>query len=258
MNIKKIYAIYFSPTHGTKQYVEKIAGHLSPEFEVIDLTSPTVRHQNYVFEEDDLVIIGAPVYAGRLPSLQEGLFQNLHGNNTPAIFTVSYGNREFEDALLEEKEICEANGFVGIAAASWIAPHTFSSKVASGRPDDKDEQQIELFAKKVKETLNKNLKEISISVPGNHPYKPIKLQPFHPYGNDTCNQCGLCASVCPTGAIDPNKPKETDIQKCINCFACVKTCPNVSRETSAPEFSQLVSRLETLLTKTRKEPEFFF
>ena len=131
----KVYGVYFSPTGGTRAYVTALAGLLSCEAEEIDLTAREERARDHVFGPEDLVILGAPVYAGRLPQLEGGIFERLRGDGTPAVFNVSYGNRAFEDALLEEQDICQAHGFHGIAAGAWIAPHTFSGRIGSGRPD---------------------------------------------------------------------------------------------------------------------------
>lgn len=129
----KVYGVYFSPTGGTRAYVTALAGLLSCEAEEIDLTAREERARDHVFGPEDLVILGAPVYAGRLPQLEGGIFERLRGDGTPAVFNVSYGNRAFEDALLEEQDICQAHGFHGIAAGAWIAPHTFSGRIGSGR-----------------------------------------------------------------------------------------------------------------------------
>ena len=134
----KVYGVYFSPTGGTRAYVTALAGLLSCEAEEIDLTAREERARDHVFGPEDLVILGAPVYAGRLPQLEGGIFERLRGGGTPAVFNVSYGNRAFEDALLEEQDICQAHGFHGIAAGAWIAPHTFSGRIGSGRPDGTD------------------------------------------------------------------------------------------------------------------------
>ena len=118
----KVYGVYFSPTGGTRAYVTALAGLLSCEAEEIDLTAREERARDHVFGPEDLVILGAPVYAGRLPQLEGGIFERLRGDGTPAVFNVSYGNRAFEDALLEEQDICQAHGFHGIAAGAWDRP----------------------------------------------------------------------------------------------------------------------------------------
>ena len=258
MEIKKVYAVYFSPTRGTKKYIEGIAGRISPDFEAIDLTKPKLREKVYIFKNTDLVIFGVPVYAGRVPSVPDGIFSRIYGNSTPAVFNVCYGNRDFDDALLEEKDLCEENGFKGIAAASWIAPHTFSDKVAAGRPDGNDEAKMSEFAKKVKALLKKDLDSIKeLSIRGNRPYKEAVPMPYHPSGNESCTRCGNCISVCPTSAVDINDPRKTDNDRCINCLACVKNCPSHSRNIYNPMFGIIIKGIEEKLTADRKEPEFF-
>mgnify|MGYP000615147589 CR=1 FL=1 len=54
---------------GTRAYVTALAGLLSCEAEEIDLTAREERARDHVFGPEDLVILGAPVYAGRLPQL---------------------------------------------------------------------------------------------------------------------------------------------------------------------------------------------
>ena len=224
MEIRKVTALYFSPTGGTAAYAEAVASALAAEHETVDLTGPEAREKEYRFGGDELVIIGAPVYAGRLPPVK-GLLTNLHGCRTPAVYLVSYGNRAFDDALLEEKELCDARGFIGIAASAWIAPHTFSAKIGAGRPDEADRAKIRAFAEKVRDILRGELREASVSVPGGHPCCPVKRMPFHPEGSEACVRCGRCAAVCPVRAISRSAPEKTDAEKCIDCLACVRACP---------------------------------
>ncbi len=258
MNIKQVYAVYFSSTGGTRAYVEGIAGRLDKYYQTIDLTNPETRARTYHFSAEDLVLLGAPVYGGRLPQVQGGIFDRLQGDHTPAVWMVSYGNREFDDALLEEQEICSKKGFVGIAAASWIAPHTFSARIAEGRPDAADTARMDEFAEKLRERLKGELPVAPLALPGNHPYKVFAGMPMHPVANEACTECSSCAAVCPTAAIDRNHPKEVDGDRCINCFACVKHCPEHARGIDHPMFLQTVQKLEGMLLNRRKEPEFFF
>ncbi len=46
LNIKKVTAVYFSPTSGTENYVKAIAKGLCAEYEVIDLTVPRTETKN--------------------------------------------------------------------------------------------------------------------------------------------------------------------------------------------------------------------
>lgn len=257
MEIRKVTALYFSPTGGTVAYAEAVASALAAEHETVDLTGPEAREKEYRFGGDELVIIGAPVYAGRLPAVK-GLWDSLEGHDTPAIFLVSYGNRAYDDALLELQDLCEAKGFRGVAASAWIAPHTFSAKIGAGRPDEADRAKIRAFAEKVRDILRGELREASVSVPGGHPYCPVKRMPFHPEGSEACVRCGRCAAVCPVRAISRSAPEKTDAEKCIDCLACVRACPVRARNVYRPPLAQIGAGCEAHFLMPRKEPEFFF
>ena len=51
-----------------------------------------------------------------------------------------------------------------------------------------------------------------------------------PKAESGCTGCGLCATKCPAGAIDPADPRQTDPQKCISCMRCVSICPDSARK----------------------------
>ncbi|MFR2965604.1 MAG: flavodoxin family protein [Anaerovoracaceae bacterium] len=93
----KVTAAYFSPTEARKIY-EAIAGSLDENFMTVDLTRAENRRKSFSSVQT-MVILGAPVYAGRLSIVEEGLFQNLKGQGTRTILVVTYGNRDFDDAL---------------------------------------------------------------------------------------------------------------------------------------------------------------
>lgn len=49
MKIKRVYAIFFSPTNGIENYVRTIAEKLSSEYQVINLTKLEERNKEYFF-----------------------------------------------------------------------------------------------------------------------------------------------------------------------------------------------------------------
>ena len=134
---QRVTALYFSPTHGTRAYVRAVAAAIPGEHREVDLTRPEERRKEYHFTENDLVILGVPVYYGRVPEV-EGLLDGLHGGNTPVILLAVYGNRLIDDALVELSDLCAARGFRTLAAGSFVAPHTFSARVGQGRPNGAD------------------------------------------------------------------------------------------------------------------------
>ncbi|MCL1875137.1 MAG: EFR1 family ferrodoxin [Synergistaceae bacterium] len=259
MDIKKVTAIYFSPTGGTRKYAVEIAKAIKNDYEEIDLTQVCNREKEYVFNEDELVVFGSPVYFGRIPQIKGGIFERIKGNKTKAIYTVTYGNRNYEDALLEQGNICGKNGFVGIAAAALIAPHAFSSKIAQGHPNNADISALEVFVKRVKEIIEKEeYYNKDLVVRGKMPYRKYLSAPFYPNAKKKCKKCGTCIEKCPMEAISANNPEMTDSSKCIACFACVKSCPYKVRTVKNLMFYLAKYVLERKLVAIEKIPEFFY
>lgn len=248
----KTTAVYFSPTGGTKKYVEEIAGKLDAGYAHVGLTDRETRLKEHFFTKDDLVVLGVPVYYGRIPQVDGGLLNHLHGDHTPAILVVSYGNRAFDDALLELSDVCAKQDFDTVAAFAGLAQHTFSEKIASGRPNADDLALARAFAAKLDP-----LPAFRPALPGGHPYRPYGSVPFAPKGDKSCTGCGVCAKICPAGAIDAAAPRKTDTQKCIRCFACVKQCPARARKLSNPLFRVAAKKLEDNLTKADRQCEGF-
>ncbi len=259
----KTSAIYFSPTKTTKQIVQTIASGMDVNYKDYNLTMPGKRDllKELTFDSNDLVVVGVPVYKGRIPSFMADYFSNFKGNNTKAIFTVTYGNRDYDDALLELKELFEQRGFIGIAAGAFIGEHSYSTQVATGRPNANDLTVASQFAAKIKAQLNNGVdfSKPRLTVKGNHPYKESPQSPLMlPETNDQCTDCAICANACPMGAIDFTNFRDIDPDKCIQCSNCVKKCPENAKAFNAPFFIAFREVLINKLAVGRKEPELFF
>ena len=115
---------YFSPTHTTKTVAEEVAGALAAPLgasvEIVDLTLPGHRPADVSCGADDVLVFGFPVYAGRVPALLRDEFAHLIGQDTPAVIVGLYGNRDFDDALLEAADLLGERGFDVVAAGAFI------------------------------------------------------------------------------------------------------------------------------------------
>lgn len=265
MDIPAVKLIYFSPTGTTKNVLEGIAqGIQAATVETLDLTPPAAETQ--VFEElhDELAIIGAPVYGGRIPLTAVHRLQQLKANNTPAIVVAVYGNREYEDALLELNDLAVEAGFKPVAGGAFIGEHSFSNgetPIAAGRPDPEDLEKAKEFGKTIRgkvETLQALEQISSVKVPGNFPYKERgNSSLISPATQETlCTTCGTCATVCPTAAITVDGTVSTDQEACTLCCACVKNCPTNARVMDHPRIKHSAEWLHTNFHE-RKEPEMY-
>jgi len=266
MEIKQVRLVYFSPTGTTQKVLESIAKGIAVEdVKHISLTLPEGAQQTVPHFSDELVIIGAPVYGGRLPVDAINRFKQLKASKTLAVLIVVYGNREFEDALLELGNLAIELGFNPVAAGAFIGEHSFATEdvpIANGRPDSLDFQKAMDFGAKIKDkviALQSYDAQMDLDIPGRFPYeasgaRPMAVSPVTK--EDTCTVCGTCASVCPTAAISINGSVATKIELCIRCCACIKNCPTGARIMEDSMMETIANWLHENCS-ARKEPQTF-
>ncbi|HOU13127.1 MAG TPA: 4Fe-4S binding protein [Anaerolineae bacterium] len=265
MNIDAVNLVYFSPTHTTRRVLESIAQGMGVQtVRHFDMTPPDAPNQMFEADSDTLTLIGAPVYAGRLPAVAVRRLQRVLGNDTPAVIVVVYGNRAYEDALLELKDMTMARGFIPIAGAAFIGEHSYSTAampIAPGRPDAEDIAQAVAFGQQIRETWMETTREIiPVDVPGAFPYRERKPAPETPPTPitiaDLCTLCGDCAAVCPTAAITVNDTVITKAAVCIQCCACTRACPTGARVMEDPRVLRTAAWLYENHS-ARQEPQVF-
>ena len=265
MKMEFVKLVYFSPTGTTKAVLQGIAKGINPgTMELIDITRPDARKKPLVTSENELLVVGVPVYMGRVPALLIEWLNAIHAHNTPTVCVVVYGNRVYEDALLELKNIVMKCRCIPIACAAYIGEHSFSNSetpTAQGRPDEDDLHHAEVFGQKIREKLQSisSISQISdVYVPGIYPYRgdsELWTVDFIAV-SDECSQCGICAEVCPVGAVDAENSRLIDTEKCITCCACIKNCPQSARSMKPGLVKDASKRLNTLY-KEQKMPEYF-
>jgi len=269
---KSIKTFYFSATGTSKKVVTGIAEKLAENSnckitESIDFTLPDARKEPVSFTAQDLVVVGIPVYAGRVPNVLLKYLKGIRGNGALAIAVVVYGNRHYDDALIELRDVLEFNGLKVIAGGSFIGEHSFSEILGMNRPDEQDMSIVTEFARRIYQKVTTQSVLETIFVPGNQPYQayyqpkdkdgnPFYIQKVTPKTKSDCTNCKLCVSLCPMGSIDAD-----DVSKikgiCIKCCACIKKCPAGAKYFDDANYLRHKQEVEVAFTSPRREPEFF-
>ncbi|WP_409422304.1 4Fe-4S binding protein [Pseudaeromonas sp. ZJS20] len=251
--------LYFSPTQTTQRILTAIgeglaAAHtLAQDLTFAPFTGPLPPSQ--------LLLVGVPVYGGRIPEIVYPRLAQLDGQGVPTVAVVLYGNRAYEDALLELADLLRQRGCQLVAAGAFIGEHSYSTAehpTAANRPDESDLAQARAFGRQLAQHRQDGQFGTPV-LPGQFPYKERKpssgLVPQTEMA--LCLRCLACVEACPTGAISADEPGQTDSTLCIGCAACIKACDVAARAYQDPYMLALSARLSQQC-QVRLEPELFF
>ena len=260
--MQAVHAVFFSPTGTTKKVVSMAAQTLKKALSLPlkqhDFTTPAGRDQALVFGPHDLVVIGLPVYAGRLPNLLLPFLSTLEGHGARALPLVLFGNRNYDDGLLELGLILENQGFSLLAAGAFVGEHAFSRILGAGRPDEADLKDVRHLALSAAERIKKDgpyprIWDLLGEAPRDlKPYytprdsqgNPINILKVKPrLDAQKCTACGRCVGLCPMGSIHPDDLAQIN-GICIKCGACIKGCPTGARYYEDPGYLYHQEELE--------------
>ena len=270
-----IYALTFSPTGTSARVLKGIASGVSEtlgaDVRYRDLTLESPGEMR--FAADDLVIVSAPVYGGKIAPVVKQRLAGISGEGAGCVVVAVYGNRAFENAPGDMASFMSDHGFRVCGAAAFVGEHSYSTPatpIAQGRPDRQDIADARRFGEEIAERISggtlcevdvraledvpspaesmKNFREFVMEYQRRQAESPVKLVPQ--FDATLCDDCGSCYSVCPTEAITADS-HEVDAAKCIKCCACVKVCPQNARIFHSP-FSRPLSEN----FKARKDPKW--
>ncbi len=261
MKFETVNLVYFSATEVSRKYAKAMGRALDSRAKEYDFTTPAKRDTADVpsFTENDLVILSLPVYGGRVPTICLDYLSKLKGRGTPCVVVCTYGNRAFEDALVEMEDIMDSNGFNVVGGAAVVGRHSFSDEIAGNRPTKEDLEGAEEFIKLVVE--KENVKMAKGIIPGNRPYKEKanRVNTMMPKTLDTCINCKYCAKMCPNGVISMEDPRimVKDASQCLRCSSCVVRCPVHAKYFDGEDWQKAVRGAIARFGKPDKVNQYF-
>lgn len=251
----KLYNIVFSPTGGTQKVATVLTNALEGEATRIDLTDSKQNFRTIQLTQEDIAVISVPSYGGRVPAVAVERLTMLSGQGARAVLVCVYGNRAYEDTLVELEDAAKQAGFRIIAAVAAVAEHSIARQFAAGRPDMQDTKQLSDFARQIQAKLSAG-DSTEPPISGNRPYKKAGGVGMLPKPTKECTKCGICAAECPVQAIDKENPQKVDEKACISCMRCISVCPHSARKVNSVMLSAAKLMLKKVCSE-RKDCELF-
>lgn len=266
----RIGVVCFSPTNTTQKVCHAVAeGMHGKSLHWFNITLPDVRTKiitdpNLVTKDIDYLIVGSPVYSGKLPLQVIQCLNVIKGHGVKCVAIVVYGNRDFGIALSSLADILISNQFSLVSAGAFIGQHSYSAivPVAVGRPDKADIDKARDFGvRSITSTKNLNLHHIPIQydkISTSDTYSDIKPTSIV----KRCVCCGKCSKICPTSALSPESGQYLDRSSkkiCIGCMACVNICSKKAKITKANPFVKVVMKnIFRHASRVHNEPRLIF
>lgn len=252
----KIYNLTFSPTGGTKKVADIVSQSISENVESFELCLAQKDLKIPSLSKEDICLICVPSFGGRVPGVAAERISEIPSAGAKAVLICVYGNRAYDDTLIELQSIAQKAGFECFAMISALAEHSIAREIAKGRPDKDDEAVLKGFGAKIKEKILMKKFDLESKIPGNPTYKERSKSKFAPETKESCIGCGACVRGCPVSAIDSDNPSSVDGEKCISCLKCTAICPVNAKALN----EELQKSIEEKLRKgcsDRKENELF-
>jgi NAD-dependent dihydropyrimidine dehydrogenase PreA subunit len=208
------------------------------------------------------LLVGSPVYVSHaVPPIMQFISDLVGGISAYAVPFVTWGGASSGIALFEMSRELSQKGFVILGGAKVLAVHSLmwqlENPLGEGHPDSEDEGMVRQLVDGINVKMHSdNPKRIPLSalayqseeVHAEMEKTSLEIakahMPIREIDETLCNQCQICAEVCPTDAV-AFSPYPIFEETCVYCFNCTRSCPEAAIKADLTEIWQrIIDRAE--------------
>jgi ferredoxin len=218
---------------------------------------------------DCCLIVGSPVYASHaVPPIMQCISTLPAVAGPRALPFVTWGGVSSGISLFEMgRELCR-KGFTLLGAAKVLAVHSLmwqlDNPLGAGHPNSEDDKVIEGLVDEIHRKMESSggegieLSRLAYQSKEVHAeMEKMTLEeakthiPARQLDEELCNQCEICAEVCPTDGVTL-APYPMFGEGCIYCFNCMRSCPEGAIKA---DFTELWQRIRERAAFFQEKPQ---